>query len=228
MKYELIIFDADETLFDFNKSEKEAFKNTMLECHIDYDEDYHFKLYHDINLAVWKELEKGLITQEALKVERFKRLSDTLNIQFDNTQLAKAYMNHLANSSVLYDGSIELVDALSKHYLLVIVTNGLKHVQNLRIRNSAIAKYFKDIIISEEVGASKPNPKIFEHTLRNIGAIAKLKILVVGDSLTADIQGGINFGVDTCWYNPNRTTNETAITPTYEVADFKALRDLLL
>lgn len=227
MKYQLIIFDADETLFDFRKSEKEAFKNTMLECNIDYDENYHFKLYHDINLVIWKELEKGLITQDALKVERFKRLSDALNLKFDNAQLAKSYMKHLANSSILYEGSMALIEELHKYYLLAIVTNGLKHVQNSRIRNSVISKYFKDIIISEEVGTSKPNPKIFEHTLRNISPIDKQKILVVGDSLTADIQGGINFGVDTCWYNPNGTTNQTTIKPTYEVSDFKSLKELL-
>ena len=94
MKYEIIIFDADETLFDFIKSERDAFKNTMLEFDVEYDENHHLKIYHGINADIWKEFEKGLITQEKLKVERFKRLSKSLNTEFDVVEFAKSYMKH--------------------------------------------------------------------------------------------------------------------------------------
>lgn len=89
MKYEIIIFDADDTLFDFKKSERDAFKNAMLEFDIEYDENHHLKIYQGINTAIWKEFEEGLITQEKLKVERFKRLSDSLNAGFDEVEFAK-------------------------------------------------------------------------------------------------------------------------------------------
>lgn len=227
MKYEIIIFDADETLFDFKKSERDAFKNTMLEFDIKYDENHHLKIYQGINIAIWKEFEQGVITHEKLKVERFKRLSDSLNAGFDEIQFASSYMKHLSNASFLYSDSIDLVESLHKDYRLTIITNGLKDVQDNRIRKSIIAKYFEDIVVSEEVEVSKPDPKIFERALNNIKHTDKSKVLMVGDSLTSDIQGGINFGIDTCWFNPNKIANKTEIKPTYEISNFIQLKDIL-
>ncbi|WP_099189584.1 YjjG family noncanonical pyrimidine nucleotidase [Tepidibacter mesophilus] len=227
MKYEIIIFDADETLFDFKKSEREALKNTILEFDIEYDENHHLKVYKEINDVIWKDLEKGLITQKKLKTERFKRLSEKLNVEFDEFEFAKSYMKHLSLGSFLYDNSIDLVESLNKHYRLTIITNGLKDVQDNRIRKSIIAKYFEDIVVSEEVKVSKPDSKIFEHALNNIKYTDKSKVLIVGDSLTSDIQGGINFGIDTCWFNPNKVENKTGIKPTYEISNLMELKDIL-
>lgn len=228
MKYEVILFDADETLYDFKKSEREAFKNTMLKFNIEYDESYHLKIYQEINSALWKEFEQGLITQESLKIERFKRLSDKLEVVFDETNFATLYMQHLADASFLYDNSIELIETLNKSYRLGIITNGLTLVQDKRIRKSTIAKFFETIVISEEILISKPNPKIFEHTLKTIDFSDKEKVLIVGDSLSSDIQGGINFGIDTCWYNPKKIINKTSIQPTYEISNFDEFKSLLL
>ena len=227
MKYEIILFDADETLFDFKKSERHAFKSTMLEFNIDYDENHHLKIYHDINSAIWKEFEEGLITQKKLKVERFKRLSTNLNTIFDEIQFAKSYMNHLANASFLYEDSINLVEWLHKNFRLSIITNGLKDVQDNRIRKSIISKYFEDIVVSEEVMVSKPDSKIFEYALNNINHTDKNNVLMVGDSLTSDIQGGINFGIDTCWFNPNKIENKTGIKPTYEISNLLDLKNIV-
>ncbi|MCM3736692.1 YjjG family noncanonical pyrimidine nucleotidase [Bacillus cytotoxicus] len=227
MKYEVIIFDADETLFDFKKSEKDAFKNTMLAFHIEYDESYHLKVYKDINTAIWKELEDGLITQQELNEERFKRLSNQLHGKFDEAEFAQLYMKHLSNASFLYDESTDLIESLHKDYTLSIITNGLKEVQDNRIRKSIIAKYFKDIVVSEDVNALKPDSKIFEHALNNINHTDKSKVLMVGDSLTSDIQGGINFGIDTCWLNPNQIVNTAEFTPTYEISNLMELKKIL-
>ena len=227
MKYEVIIFDADETLFDFKKSEREAFKNTMLEFGVDYDPNYHFKIYQDINTTIWKEFEEGLITQEKLKIDRFKRLCNAINMDFDEKKLAKAYMNHLGDGSFLLEGAENLVKDLKDTYKLLIVTNGLTKVQNKRIKKSIIAHYFQDIIISEEVNVAKPNPEIFQLALNNITQHDKSKVLIIGDSLTSDIQGGINFGIDTCWYNPNKVENLKNIKPTYEVSNFDEIKKLL-
>ena len=227
MKYEIIIFDADETLFDFKKSEKDALKNTMLAFNIEYDENHHLKVYKDINTVIWKELEDGLITQKKLNVERFKRLSNKLNAEFDEVEFAQLYMKHLSYASFLYDESIDLVESLHKDYRLTIITNGLKDVQDNRIRKSIIAKYFEDIVVSEDVEVSKPDPKIFEHALNNIQHTDKSKVLMVGDSLTSDIQGGINFGVDTCWFNPNKIVNTLELKPTYEISNLMELKNIL-
>ncbi len=227
MKYEIILFDADETLFDFKKSERQALKNTILDFNIDYDENYHLKIYNEVNTAIWKELEEGLITQEKLKVERFKRFAGKLNVEFDEVVFSKFYAKHLAKASFLYEDSISLVESLSKDYKLIMVTNGLKYVQDNRIGKSPIAKFFKNIIISEEVGVSKPDPKIFELAVKNINYTDKSKILMIGDSLTSDIQGGINFHIDTCWYNPKRLINKTNFIPTYEISNLLDLKNIL-
>jgi putative hydrolase of the HAD superfamily len=136
-------------------------------------------------------------------------------------------MKHLANASFLFDESIELIESLHKDFKLTIVTNGLTDVQSKRIRKSVIAKYFEDIVISEEIKVAKPDPRIFEHALKNIKHTDKSKVLMVGDSLTSDIQGGINFGVDTCWYNPRKLENKTEIKPTYEISSLVELKDIL-
>ncbi|WP_461615692.1 YjjG family noncanonical pyrimidine nucleotidase [Clostridium sp. Marseille-QA1073] len=227
MKYEIIIFDADDTLFDFRKSERHAFKNTMVEFNIKYDENYHLKIYSDINTAIWKEFEDRLITQKELKIERFKRLSDKLNINFNEVEFAKSYMKHLSFASFLYDDSMDLIESLHKNYRLSIITNGLTEVQDNRIRKSAIAKYFEDIVISEEVQVSKPDSKIFEIALNNMKYTDKSKVLMVGDSLTSDIQGGINFCIDTCWFNPDKITNKTEMKPNYEISNLMELKDIL-
>lgn len=137
-------------------------------------------------------------------------------------------MKHLGNGSFLYDNSVDLVETLSKNHKLSIITNGLKAVQENRIRKSIISHHFEDIVISEEISISKPNPEIFEHALKNINHIDKSTVLMIGDSLTSDIQGGINFGIDTCWYNPNRLVNNSGIKPTYEISNFDELKVLVL
>jgi len=134
MKYKIIIFDADDTLFDFKKSEKEALKNTMDEFHIEYDENYHLRIYKDINTALWKDFECGIIPQEKINLEKFKHLSDNLNDEFDANKFATSYIKHLSDASFLYKESLELVESLYKDYTLLIVTNGLKDVQNKRIK----------------------------------------------------------------------------------------------
>ena len=228
MKCKVILFDADETLFDFKKAEKEAFKNSMLELDIEYDENYHFATYKEINTAIWKELEEGLITQEKLKTERFKRLIDKLDMTFDENDFANIYMTHLGNGSFLFDGAMELIEDLSSKYILSIVTNGLTSVQERRLKKSTIAKHFKDIVISESIGISKPNPDIFEHAINNLGTFNKDEVLMIGDNLNSDIRGGINYNIDTCWYNPNKLENKTDLKPTYEICDYTELRRLLL
>lgn len=227
MKYKIIIFDADDTLFDFKKSEREAFKDTMEEFNLDYDENYHFKVYKEINTALWKDFELGIIPQEKINEVRFKIFSEALNIKFNTDKFAYSYIENLGNASFLYEESTELIEYLYRDYILFIVTNGLKEVQNNRIKKSSIAKYFKNIIVSDEVNVAKPNPKIFEYALIDVANTYSDEILVVGDSLSSDIQGGINLKADTCWYNPDKIENKTTITPTYEISNLMELKDIL-
>jgi putative hydrolase of the HAD superfamily len=222
----MIIFDADETLFDFSKSEKVALEKAMKDNDLEYDESYHLPLYKDINIKIWKEFEEGKITQKELKVDRFQRFLDRLGERRDAHLFADYFMSHLAEASYLFDGVVELIVELSKKYRLVIVTNGLTRVQKHRVRESEIAHYFERIIISEEIGYKKPDPLIFVEGLKGLEPVDKSEMIIVGDSLTSDIPGGINFGIDTVWYNPSGKENTSGLKPTYEISNLKQLKEI--
>lgn len=227
MKYNTLIFDADDTLFDFKASEMEALEKTLIGYGVNYDKEYHLPIYKEINTKIWKELEDGKITQSELKIERFRRYCNHLNYTFDPYDFADKYMDNLSKSSILFHESLDLIKELHGKYKLLIITNGLTKVQNGRIRNSLIAPYFNDIIVSEEVGVSKPNPEIFKIALENNQIENLSDILMIGDSLSSDIKGGINFGIDTCFYNPKKVLINGEIKPTYEISDLKSLLNVV-
>lgn len=229
MKYKLIIFDADETLFDFKKSERFALENTMRELGMDYKEEQHLEIYKKINEGVWKDLEKGLITQQELNLIRFQRLLEHICSDCSAHSFAAAYVRHLACASFLYEESPAVIRSLSEKYRLAILSNGLKDVQNGRLRKSYLAEHFEEIIISEEVGLAKPDPAIFQLLLDRMKHAEKSSVLMVGDSLSSDIMGGTAFGIDTCWYNPSGMPipdgqQPAGQQPTYEI---RGLTDLL-
>lgn len=227
MKYEVLIFDADETLFDFKKAEKYALENAIKDFNIDYAEDIHLNKYSKINDAIWKELELGKITLEKLKTERFLRFIKELELKADEIEMSEAYMNHLGDAGFLIDGSETLIKALNGKYKLVIVTNGITSIQKRRVKASPIADYFHSILISEEENLFKPDKRIFERALESINHKDKSSVLIIGDSLTSDIMGGNNAHIDTCWYNPYHSKNVTSAKPTYEVSSYDELLKLL-
>lgn len=227
MKYQVILFDADETLFDFRMSEKVALKGALTEFGIKYDESYHLKIYMELNTAIWKEFEEGRITQDILKIERFRRFASELKIEINEFELAKSYMKHLSHASFLFDGAEALIKTLSKDYKLGIITNGLTDVQATRIRKSVIAEYFATIVISEEAKVAKPDARIFDLALNNMHHTDKKTVLYVGDSLSSDIQGGINAGIDTCWMNQEKSENLSKIHATYTIQELSELFNFL-
>lgn len=227
MKYKILLFDADETLFDFNRSEQTALHQAFIHFDLDFDKSLHIPLYHKVNHAIWKDFEKGIITQEALKTKRFSNLFNVLDIKVDSKNFADIYMDYLGKSSILFPDSISVIDTLSKTHRLAIITNGLSIVQENRIAKSSISSYFEQIIISESIGLSKPSPSIFEYTLAQMQCTNKSAVLMIGDSLTSDIQGGINFGIDTCWYNPKQIENKLNINPTYEINSLESIFDII-
>lgn len=227
MKYKMILFDADETLFDFSKAEKYALERTMEDNQVVYVENDHLPLYKELNVAIWKELERGEITQQELKVERFKRFLDAIQSKKDPQQCSDGFLSHLADAKFLIDGVEELLENLAQKYRLIVVTNGLTRVQKYRVRGSIIARFFERIIISEEIGYSKPNPMFFIKGLEGITLPDKSEIVIVGDSLTSDIAGGINFGIDTILYNPQQKDKSKDITPDYEIHKLEMLYHIL-
>lgn len=227
MKYKLLIIDADDTLYDFSKAEKYALVNAMNDLKIDVNEEYHVPLYREINIAIWEEFERGEITQQVLKVERFRRFLEAANMNYDAKAFSISFMDHLADAEIYLEGAVELVQRLSKKYRMVIVTNGLTRVQKYRVRQAVIAPYFERVIISEEIGYAKPDPMIFVEGLKGVELPPKPEMVMIGDTFNSDIMAGINYGIDTIWMNQKGKKNTSKYSPTYEVHSLEELESIL-
>ena len=227
MKYEVLFFDADDTLFNFKKSENFALDKLMSSIDTDLEKSYCIEIYKEINNNIWKEFEQNLISSDELKIERFKRFADKINLSQDPKILSNMYVNFLAEASFIYKETEELLSYLYKKYKIVIITNGLTSVQNKRIKESIIKDYFDAVIISDEIKIAKPDPKIFDYALNVINHTNKESVLMIGDSLSSDVKGGINAGIDTCWFNPNNKKNNSSLIPKYEISTLLELKNIL-
>lgn len=232
-KYKYLLFDADNTIFDFSKAEYNSFKATCAEFGVEFSEE----LYHSysvINDALWKKLEKNEIKLEVLKTERFRQLlTEKLGHEDNDATLdlagnwRKKYMDTLSSQSCLIDGAYEVCSKLSEKYKLYIVTNGVSHIQRKRFCTADIMKYFCGLFISEEIGYAKPSEKYFDHVIGEIGEQDKSEYLVIGDSLTSDVDGAINYGLDICFFNP-RKISTNGRTVTYNIGKLSELAEILL
>ncbi|MCM2996291.1 YjjG family noncanonical pyrimidine nucleotidase [Paenibacillus cellulositrophicus] len=228
MSYEWILFDADETLFDFKMSESHALNQLLTSCSLDANDTEITGCYKRINEELWREFEQGRISSAELRVERFRRFGREQGLSDDAEELSRRYLGSLAEGAFILAGALDICLYLKEHgYKMAIITNGIKEVQFGRIGRSDLKDFFEAVIVSEDTGFQKPQAGIFEHAFRVIQEDRKDKMLMVGDSLTSDIQGGNNIGINTCWYNPNRLPNETGIVPTYEIHDLAEIKDIL-
>ncbi len=227
MKYELLIFDADKTLYDFDAAEKFALENTFKAFDLPYRQELHLNIFHNVNKQIWLEFEQKQITAEELKPERFRRYFTQLNIENISPQeFSDVYLSFLAKNNELLSGAKNLIVDIEKDFRLVLLTNGLSFVQKSRFYSSELRQFFELIIISEEVGLAKPDPAIFQLVFDKLDFTDKSKALMIGDNLSSDILGGINFGIDTCWFNPNKKENKSEIVPTFEVSRYYQLKNI--
>ena len=222
MKYSLLLFDADDTLFDYEKAEQIALTLSFEFYNLDTPKKIYLPLYKEINLKIWSELEQKLITQDELKTERFRRLFEALSVNnIPADKFGKAYLKFLSEQTFLMPFAKELIKKLSTQFKLAIITNGLTSVQRPRFKASEIYSHFSEIIISEEFGISKPDPKIFDHALELCNHTDKSTVLMIGDNVNSDIQGGINAGIDTCWIDLKNKKQEINIRPSYIIDSIK-------
>ena len=214
-RYDVILFDADNTLFDFDMAEKNAISEIFRKYNI--PENF-IPVYSAINKSLWEELEQGKVTRERLKVKRFEIVFSMANVPLDNGErVAQEYTDLLAEQSRLYDGALSVCQKLrSLGKKIYIVTNGNIGVQERRFEKSGLCHYVDGIFISESVGFAKPAKEYFDCVLEKTGA-KREECLIVGDSLGSDILGGINSGIDTCWFNPKNKENTKDYAPTYTV-----------
>ncbi len=227
MNYPWILFDADDTLFDFKKSANHALKVTLQNFKIKDDPTF-YSVYKEINNIVWAAFERNEINAVELRYLRFERFLESIGEYRDPNEMNAYYLNQLSQTEFLIEGARELVeDFLSLGYRLCLITNGLKEVQRPRIKKARFESYFEGIVVSDEIGVSKPDNGFFEYAFKQIGNPNKSEVIVVGDSLSSDIQGGNNFGVDTCWFNPAGKSNLTQHKPTFEIDKIDQLREII-
>jgi 2-haloacid dehalogenase len=226
MKYTHILFDVDGTLFDFDKAQEHAFEKSLRQYDVDYQPEYH-DLYREINARVWKEYENGEMNVEQVVIQRFERLFKALGVELDAQNFNASYLEYLSERDDLLEGAEELVLELSGRYSMMLVTNGLAIVQRRRVIRSPIYKHFEGIVISEEVGSTKPDVRIFEVALERLGNPDKKKVLMVGDSLNADIRGANQAGIDACWFNPNGQGVPDSLAISYRITSLSQLANIL-
>lgn len=183
--------------------------------------------YHDINGGLWRALERGETTIPHIRKERFRRLFAARRIPFDPDDFAERFVDELGRGIFPLDGAVDICRYISSRARIVVLTNGIRDVQLPRVLNSPIAGFVSDIVVSEEAGASKPSPAMFEFAASRAGFFDKAAMLMVGDSLSSDIAGGIAYGIDTCWYNPGKKPGTDGPDPTYEIRHLVELKDIL-
>lgn len=198
-KYTTLLLDADETLLDFTAAECYAIRKTCEDFGIPFSETVR-KTYSEINLSLWKQLEKGLCSREEIKLRRFVIFAEAMSVSADPSAMSEAYVKALSSCGILLSGAEALCKKLGEKYKLYIVTNGLAEVQKSRLALSGLLPFFSGCFISEESGSAKPKKEFFDFVFDRIEEKDKSKICIIGDSLSSDVAGGINAGIDSCHF----------------------------
>jgi 2-haloacid dehalogenase len=223
LKYDAVLLDADETLFDFREAEQFALGETLSESGITLSVEQVIDDFRRINSVVWAEFEAGGTTSEVIRTKRFVLLLDQFGVAADAQVLSDRYVAHLSRAPFLLEGARELLEQLHGKAPLVLVTNGLSSVQWPRLADSGIETFFRAIVISEEQGVQKPEPEIFRVALKRAGGVSPERAIMCGDNLNSDVRGALEVGMDACWVNLRGKANETDVVPTAEV---RSLADL--
>ena len=217
MNYETYLFDADDTLFHFALAEEMAFRQVCRGAGLHYSDDM-LSLYRSISKVLWERFERAEITKEDLQYRRFHELFEVLHVDMDARRMNDAYVLALGAGCYLIDGAEDICKLLTEAgKRIYIVTNGVAVTQKMRIGNSAINKYISGLFVSEDAGFQKPQKEYFDYVFSQIPNLEHTKTLIVGDSLVSDIKGGLDSGIDACWFNKDNNPNTSVILPTYEI-----------
>ena len=222
---EFLFLDLDDTILDFHKAERIALSKTIRDFGVEPTEEV-LSLYHTINKWHWEQLEKGLMTRDEVLEKRFGALFQQLGVQADDAACAKAYEKNLSIGHYFLPGAEEAVDALSKKYRLFLASNGTATVQKGRMTSANLYRFFEKVFVSQEIGHNKPSKAYFDACFAQIPGFDPAKTIMVGDSLSSDIKGGINAGLKTVWVNPNHLPCGD-IKPDYEIEALSQLEALL-
>jgi 2-haloacid dehalogenase len=224
--YQWLLFDADGTLFDYDRAEAAALARALLEIGSALDAGS-LAAYRRINAALWQALERGEGTLAMVKVRRFEQWFEALGMTHSPEAFSARYLECLAECSELVADAAEVLQALQGKYRMAILTNGLQLVQTGRLARSAIRPHIAEMIISEEIGFSKPARGFFEVALARLGQPDRRELLMIGDGWSSDIKGAVDYGIDACWYNPKRQPRPDASPLTREISSLRELVEWL-
>ena len=222
---EFLLLDLDDTILDFHKAERIALSKTFRDFGLEPREEV-LELYHKINKWHWEQLELGIMTRDQVLVGRFDRLFQELGMEVDAAACMKRYEHNLSIGHYFLPGAEEAVKRLHENYRLFLVSNGTAAVQHGRLTSAGLYPYFEQVFISQEIGFNKPDKAFFDRCFDRISGFAPDRALMVGDSLTSDIKGGINAGLKTVWVNP-ANQDCGSIRPDYEIEGLSQLEALL-
>lgn len=220
--YSILLFDADNTLFNFDAGNRRAFSEVCRICHLP-DTDELFHAYEAVNAEMWSAFDRGECTKNFLVVERFRLFLERAGLQADPVQCNKIHLSTLATNTVLLPHALEVCRTLAQTHSLYIVTNAVAAVQKARLAASDLRPYITDAFISEDAGASKPSVAYFDYVFSRIPSITRENCLLIGDSPSSDLQGANNYGIPCCWYNPRGLARPDGIRIDYEIRDLPEL-----
>lgn len=221
---EFLFLDLDDTILDFQKAERLALAKTLESFGLP-PTDTVLARYHEINREHWERLERKELTRQQVLVGRFAALFAEMGLSAQAEQVARAYEENLSQGHYFLPGAEGALKSLSKKYKLYLASNGTARVQAGRLKSAGIIPFFQEIFVSEEMGYNKPDPAYFDACFARIPGFRKDRAMMVGDSLTSDILGGIQAGIATCWVNPHHKTG--SIRPDYEIESIVQLEALL-
>ena len=227
-KYKYLLWDIDGTILNFELSERAAIRSLFDRFKLGDCSDEMLMCYSQINKKYWQLMESGKIKKDKMLVERFIEFFSNKGINSDiAAEFNKEYQIALCDTIVFNDDAIDIIKHQKKTCKIIIVTNGTEVVQEKKLERSGLNDIADNVFISELVGFEKPNIKFFEKVILEVGIKDLKEALIIGDSLTSDIQGGHNIGIDTCWYNPKNEENTTLLNPTYTIRNLHELENII-
>ncbi|MDE5909463.1 MAG: YjjG family noncanonical pyrimidine nucleotidase [Lachnospiraceae bacterium] len=226
-RFSIILWDVDQTLLDFKKSQEYALDYGFKQFGRKIDDAVKTQ-YDEINHAYWKGYERGEITKNELLTGRFDTLFSQLGItDISVKDFREIYQEALGSVYYFRDDSYKLCSKWKGKVRQYAVTNGVSSTQRRKLHLSGLDQIFDGIFVSEEIGAPKPQLSYFEKCFQEIAGFQKDETLIVGDSLTSDMKGGNNAGIACCWYNPEKIENDTGLKIDYEIHNLWEVEEIL-
>lgn len=223
-KYRYLLWDVDGTILDFEAAEKAAIHSLFIKFQLGTCTEEMIKRYSEINKKYWQALERGEMTKEEILIGRFQEFFSLEGIDVSVApKFNEEYQVALGDTIVFCDDALEIIKKQKENSKIIVITNGTAVAQKKKLEKSGLKDVVDGIYISEMVGYEKPSVHFFETVMEKEGITNRKEALIIGDSLTSDIQGGYNIGIDTCWYNPKGIENKSSLIPTYEIRNLQEL-----